>query len=373
MKIGKLTLDGYFNYGNLLQSYALQQILFNYADKVDTILHETNKFLPDTYWQQKWGLKDYIRRFLADYFHFRRDRYKHISREMVRQGKMRDWADRYIYQRKDITNLSSIVDEYDYFITGSDQVWNPYFAGRFDEFLLFAPTEKRLSYAASISAPEIPPEKLELYKKGLTEMQSLSLREQAGAKLVEQISGRKAEVHVDPTLLLTPDKWKAVSRQPTWYHGKDYILTYFLGNRPTVLLENISKKTGLPVVNLLDDNVYEHYVTGVDEFIWAIEHAKLVYTDSFHGTVFSILFRTPFIVCNRLGDDTSEKMGSRLDTLLSYFGLQNRRYMKKNDNFLKISLQVPDWSKVESVLTRERQRSAVYFKRVLHMSPKKIN
>lgn len=205
---------------------------------------------------------------------------------------------------------------------------------------------------------------MEQFKTGINGMHAIDVREQAGADLIEKLTGCKAEVHFDPTLLLTAEKWRTVSRQPTWYHGQDYILTYFLGKRPEAV-ERVAQETGLPVVNLLDEDVYEHYVTGVDEFIWAIEHAKLLYTDSFHGTVFSILFRTPFVICNRVGDAATEKMGSRIDTLLGYFGLENRRGTKANAYRIENPLASPDWSKVEPVLEKERKRSADYFEHVL--------
>ena len=115
----------------------------------------------------------------------------------------------------------------------------------------------------------------------------------------------------------------------------------------------------------MDEEVYEHYVTGPDEFIWAIEHAKLVYTDSFHGTVFSILFRTPFVVCDRVGDAVTEKMGSRIDTLLKLFGLESRRGTSANGYAIENPLAEPDWSNVDEVLARERKRSADYLNMVL--------
>lgn len=367
MYIGKITLDGYFNYGNLLQNYALQQVLLHYAERVDTLWHTEANFLPDTYWN--WGWKEPIK-YLINWKGFRSRFLKgNIGREMVRHGKLRDWAERYIHFRKDIKNLHNIADEYDYFVTGSDQVWNPYFpeeAYLKANFLSFAPSEKRLSYAASISAPDIPENKKNLYKTGFDGMHRLSLREQAGADLVQRISGRKAEVHVDPTLLLTTEEWDKVSRIPAWYHGEKYILTYFLGERPDEVIQKTAKDAGLSVVNLLDANVYEHYVTGVDEFIWAIKHASLVYTDSFHGTVFSILYRTPFVVCNRLGNSVTEKMGSRIDSLLGLFGLENRRGTSENGYAISNPMEDPDWSDVDAVLTRERNRSKNYFDEVFH-------
>ena len=145
------------------------------------------------------------------------------------------------------------------------------------------------------------------------------------------------------------------------------MLTYFLGRRPAQI-DAIAEELGLTVVNLLDENVYEHYVTGVDEFLWAIDHASLVYTDSFHGSVFSILFQTPFVVCDRYGTgkgDVSEKMGSRLDTLLGYFGFENRRTNQFKDYRIENPLQPPAWEHCEPVLAKERARSAEYLRRVL--------
>lgn len=166
-------------------------------------------------------------------------------------------------------------------------------------------------------------------------------------------------------MLLSADEWRKVSRVPSWYHGEDYILTYFLGNRPQEAIDKIERETGLKVVNLLDYSCYETYVTGIDEFIWAVEHAKLMYTDSFHGAVFSILFHIPFVVCNRVGSEIREKMGSRLDTLLGNFDLVERRASKESNYEIKNPLDLPKWSKADEVLAKERKRSDLYFKKNL--------
>ena len=365
MRIGKLTLDGYMNYGNLLQNYALQEVLLPYADTVETIWHSPDNFLPKAFW--KWGWKEPIK-YLINWKKYRTNfQNGHNGMEMVRQGKLRDWADRYIHFRYGVNQLQDIADEYDYFVTGSDQVWNPYFNDinyLRANFLLFAPSEKRISYAASISSPVIPKEELPVYKQGFEGMHGLSVREKAGADLVKQISGRDAEVHVDPTLLLTSEEWDKVSRKPAWYHGGEYILTYILGDRPNSAIQKFAEKAGLPVVNLLDTKVYGHYVTGVDEFLWAIKHASLMYTDSFHGTVFSILYRTPFVVCNRLGNEVTEKMPSRIDTLLGLFGLEDRRGTQDNDYRSSRPMDAPDWSDLDVVLEEERKRSETYLDRM---------
>lgn len=358
MRIGKITLDGYQNYGNVLQSYALQQVLSQYG-QVDCLWHSADNFMPRIWnkWNWKWCLK----------FLFNRNRFRtrlfspYQGMEIVRQGKIKDWCDRNIniVMREGI--LSNVSEEYDFFVVGSDQVWNPYNPTLEDCFLFFAPKEKRIAYAASFSCTELPTDKMAVFKKGIREMAHISVREELGAEMVEEIIEQNVPVVVDPTLLLSPNDWRKTYRQPTWYCGEDYILTYFLGERPD-FVSRLEEKTGMRVINCLDESIYEHYVMGPDEFLWAIDHAKLVYTDSFHGTVFSILFRTPFVVFNRAGNDIVKKMGSRIDTLLRYFGLESCRCMNKEDFDSKIVKKTPDWSKVETVLLQEKEKADNYLR-----------
>ncbi len=362
IRIAKFTLDGFYNYGNLLQSYALQQMLRNYSLHVHSIWTQRYNFLPDTWW--KW--REYIKYVLKP-----RDLNVEIGWEMARQARMRDFATRYIDMRFNV-DLSTIDRDYDSCVVGSDQVWNPLFDDFWQFFLDFVPKEKRLSYAASISTPDIPAQIRERYANRLKGMNTLSLREDAGAKLVERLTGRKAEVHVDPTLLLSANEWRQVSRAPSWkkeVNEGGFLLTYFLGKRPPEI-DQVAHELDLQIVNLLDKKNYEHYATGVDEFLWAVDHAALVYTDSFHGSIFSILFQTPFVVCDRWKNGkggTTEKMGSRIDTLLSYFGFEERRTNREHGYRIERPLIPPDWSKCEPVLQREWKRSDEYLRKALNV------
>ena len=365
IRIGKITLDGYNNYGNLLQSYALQQVLLEYGTIVETIWYETDNFIPRTYCR---GIGKKIAKYILDWNGFRADfKSAHWGRELVRQAKIKDWSDRYINIRYGISNIATISDKYDYFVVGSDQVWNPYFGDLKTTFLSFAESGKRVAYAASIACPQIPENKKKIYKDGFEGMDFISMREHEGAEIVKRFTGKDVSVVVDPTLLLSQDEWREVSRAPAWYHGEKYILTYFIGPMPDVV-HRIANETGLVLINLLDENVYEHYVTGVDEFLWAIEHASLVYTDSFHGTVFSIIFRRPFVVCDRVPrgskDKVSGQMSSRIDTLLDLFGLNDRRASRENDYYINNSLDMI-YPNLDPIFEREYRRSHQYLKRAL--------
>lgn len=364
MRIAKLTIDGYAGYGNVLQNYALQQALLQYSTTVDTIWHEKDNFLPRVW--GKWTWKEYVK-YILNFKDFRNKISNgHIGKEMVRQGKIKDWCDRFIHYRTDVKNLKDIVEEYDFFVVGSDQVWNPYSYYLNDNFLRFVPKRKRISYAASIAMPYIPDDKKKIFKKGIEEMAYVSVREQEAANILEKMTDKKIFVVIDPTLLLSCNEWNKLGRRPSWYHGQDYILSYFLGKEPTNTVEKISRSLNLPIVSLMNDMNYDYYVTGVDEFIWAIEHAKFIYTDSFHGTVFSIIFKRPFLVSNRVDQGIYNNMNSRIDSLLSLFDLENRKvdcnFQWENNKLLTINFHNAD-----TILLKEKAKANKFLRESLNI------
>lgn len=259
-----------------------------------------------------------------------------------------------------------LLNRYDYFITGSDQVWNPnYTSGSSIYFLTFAPKNKRISYAASFGVSEIPEEYIENYKKWLSEMPHLSVREEAGAKIVKDLTGREATVSLDPTMLLTKEQWLSISQVPSHKPKKGYLLTYFLGNIPKErenLLKDIAKRNDLEIVNLARVKEKIPYLTGPSEFIDYIDSASVFCTDSFHGAAFSILLETPFIVFERI--DNSPSMNSRIETLLTKFKLESRlvQNIKSNEQIFEI-----DYSHVPPILQKERDSSINYLKNALNI------
>ena len=204
----------------------------------------------------------------------------------------------YIVSKKHIPeNLS---DRYDYFITGSDQVWNPdNLHGTSFFFLTFAEQYKRIAYAPSFGVSEIKPEFIEDYKEWISGMYKLSVREDDGAKIIKKLTGRESPVLVDPTLLLTKEKWLSIAKEASNKPKDKYLLTYFLGGIPTQYKKEIkktAKENNLEIINLGDIKEKDTYQTGPSEFIDYINNCSVMFTDSFHGTVFSILFEKPFVV-----------------------------------------------------------------------------
>lgn len=365
LRIANLTLDGYFNYGNVLQRYAVCNLLMGLGAEVESLwFSQQAGFLPYLqshypWMKDSWDWKTWVKLGIN---------WKGATHEMfsgenaweaARSAVIKSFVDRYIPMRYDV-DFAKAADEYDYFVTGSDQVWNPYFADLKQLFIKFAPGGKRISYAASISCPEIPQDKLQMFIDGVRGMKAISVREQAGAELIEQLTGRKVEVVADPTMLVAAEKWREIARKPSWLKGDEEILTtYFLGKRPDDVINRLADEHGLKVVNILDERVFEHYAVAPEEWLWLIDNARLMYTDSFHGTVFSILFRTPFVVTERIEAGCASKMTSRIDTLLGKFALEDRRGTKENGYMIADPLHI-QYGDVDAVLAEDRRKAIIY-------------
>lgn len=314
-KIAIITLNGYFNYGNRLQNYALQTFLESLGFEVETIRLNKN------------GRSERIKSWL------RPVKYKLAGKsiELSRQKVFKQFSKKFISETNKTYNinddLSELSNRYDYFVIGSDQVWNPsmnktstaYFAD-------FAPQEKVISYAASFGISELSPNVEEIYKKGLLNLKGISVREEDGKHLVKKLVNKESEVLVDPTLLLTEEQWLKIATPIPNNIDKPYLLTYFLGGIPKKyedFIEKIRNDNDLEIINLGDPQDEETYATGPSEFLTYIKNSQIFLTDSFHGSVFSIIFDKPFVVFERVG---SKSMFSRLKTLLKLFKLQDRIY-----------------------------------------------
>lgn len=194
-------------------------------------------------------------------------------------------------------------------------------------------------------------------------MTYLSVREEAGAKIIKELTGKDAFVHVDPTMLLTKEQWLSISETPLNKPSKPYLLTYFLGDIPIKRmkkLKEIAKNNNLELVNLAQIKDRKSYLTGPKEFIDYINSASVLCTDSFHGAVFSILLETPFIIFN--GEGKTPSMNSRIETLLKKFNLESRFFdkIKLNDDVFEIN-----YSHIDNILEKERNNSLNYLKNAL--------
>ena len=353
MKIAQITLTGYFNYGSILQKFGLQHTLKKFAGSVEAFWIAAPRLFSETI-NERYGqcvLKK-ERKDNPDYME------AFYRREAVRQAKFRDFENLYIKTRFDIPYLEDLADEYDFFVVGSDTVWNPNWNQSYI-FLEFVPREKKIAYAPSIAAPEIPDDKKELFRQGISNFNYVSVREENAAKLIKELTGRDVPVLPSPIFLPTEEEWLAVAQKPTWFNEKyknGYILTYYLRNLPPPEVKKLSAELGLPVINLLDAENFNHFTAGPAEFVWLFKNASLIFTNSFGGINFSILFRRPFINREISKDNMGVAMSSRITSLLKLFGLEDRRPTPDKALTAEAVMNI-DFSQRDEVLPFERARA----------------
>ena len=330
-KIAIITIYDNDNYGNRLQNYATQEVLKKEGFEVITI---KNHYLLN----KDCNNIEYI-------FQIN----KNINTTTLYVTKF---------------NLKKLNKKYDLFICGSDQVWNPEFR-RLTSFdlLEFADDTKKVAFAASFGTSKLDEQFTKKVSKSLKKFKNLSVREDAGKRIVENLTGRKdCEVLLDPTMLLEKEEWEKIERKPKNLDTKEkYILNYFLGKISDDNMEkikNYAQKNNYKIINILDRKD-PYYNTGPSEFLYLEHHAELICTDSFHSCVFAILYNRPFYVFDRV-DNKIKSINSRIDTLLNKLSLQNRKFnseillnQNKRDKITEENLEI------------ERSKAFKYIKNVL--------
>ena len=357
MRIATLTLNVYYNYGNMLQKFALYRTLEKFANFVEVLWHPCTKiFTP-------YELE--IERFKINNMSDAAD----AAFKSVREYKFREFHNTNMHTRFDVPYLDDLVDDYDFFVVGSDQVWNPDFD--FDgRFLEFAPPEKRIAYAASIGVSELPPNVTDYYREKISEMPHVSLRERDGVDIVEKLTGKRPLQAIDPVFLLTADEWRQIAKPPVWLNQKryerGYLLTYFFSGNPPEQVKTLAAELDLPLINLFDRKNFDYYVIGIEEFLYLVDHATLLCTQSFHGTAFATIFKRPFITYKVAPHVI--KIFSRMESLLELFGLSERA----TDLDLKLKVDDPlkiDFTRRDEILPVERDKAFNFLSKALNTEP----
>jgi len=361
-KIAIITLNGYVNYGNRLQNFALQEVLKTYGFDVETILIKREKTRSSPLRQKIFTILKNMFKSKIGVIWFLTLKWEWLISEELRIKKFKEFTLKYIVE-KDL-NLSfdnvpdNLSDLYDFFVAGSDQVWNPDFNNISPiYFLTFADAHKRLAYAPSFGVSQLEDSISEKYKIWLNDFNKLSVREDDGAKIIKELTGRDAPVLVDPTMLLTKEKWLEIAVNSEKIKGK-YLLTYFLGEiskSDKKQINDIAKKNNLKIINLADIREKNIYRTGPSEFIEYINSCSILCTDSFHGLIFAILLEKPFIAYRRV--EKANSMYSRVNTLLDKFNLDCR---KSENIVINDQLFNVDYSHIPPVLDSERKKAFDY-------------
>lgn len=317
------------NYGSALQAYALQKYIENVSGADVYII---DYHFPNQYHKNAKTLKKAIRDILGiahDYL---------IGGRYCRVKRFNDFYNNFLklssIKYHDPILLKENPPEGDIFITGSDQVWNVYTMKNDGSFYLdFIPPDRRkIAFGSSFSIKKIPIQFHTQIKRYLSQYSAIGVRERTGCEFIKSLNlPEKIEIKnvCDPTLLLSSDEYHSIAVKSKLKIDGDYILVYMLNYafnpKPTItdaarLAANYyGCKVVLIGVNHLsyDGNVIYKNDFGPSEFCWLFEHAKYVVTSSFHGTMFSVIYRKPFVSIV-----SAEDTDSRQTDLLIKIGLE---------------------------------------------------
>lgn len=377
-----------YNYGGLLQAYALQTVLNKLGAKAETLSYKANG-----------GWKIYLKNLIAILksnilkplgwkiivelivaylkYPFQTSFMNEYTDELEKRKKLFDE-----FMEKDIVHsevydhntVKQCVDYYDCFITGSDQVFHP---SKYDDsyFLAFVPDEKpKYSYAASVGKSFLSKKEIEYMKKYLERFQGISVREDSAKKTFDSVMEKDIKVLLDPTLLLDKDEWCCKEREVQI--GTPYMLVYLLGSRKEnfELIQKCADILHLPIVYLpspgktygREDKMFGDihlFDAGPKEFLYLIHNADFICTDSFHGTVFSVLYEKQFLAFKRNKDSDKRSMNDRIYTLLKQLKLSDRIASANSINYQVV--EKIHFEEVKECLNKIRKNSVEYLENIV--------
>lgn len=371
-----------YNYGSSLQAYAMQRILEKLGFPNQILNYDESSRKP--LWRLRPLLEDLVYRVMhiAPMLtkHLFPWKFKYLCERDEQIKKFNNFEKTYLKLTpaayRSSRMLARAVSGCDICICGSDQIWSP---------LLFDPSffldfckgtsAKTVSYAPSFGVSEVISHRAEI-RDLLNGIDIISVREKEGAEIIRELTGRNVPVVLDPTLLLEADDWRAIARPPK--RANPYILCYFLGEKriPHQVLSKLRQVTGYDLLNVCTFRTRNDIIGDQDctlspeEFLGAVANAAFVCTDSFHGTIFSILFERPFFTFERFGKERTGQ-NSRIYTLLDRLGLTGR-LMPFDHGYNPDALPI-EYGSVEDALNRSRKTSLEFLESALQTCTSKPN
>ena len=375
-KVGIVSCYFKNNYGSMLQAYATKKILDNNNIPNETINIDNNidfkkgkrkyyasqlfdfKFIKSKFGMIKLKLDKKIVKDLGKNISIRDSKYKEFRKEFNLSISCPDY--------KSLSEMAAA--KYSDVIVGSDQLWLPVNVVSDYYTLNWVPDNiNKISYATSFGISKIPDKYTDEYKKFLSRINYLSVREESGKKICDNY-GIASKVVCDPTILLTKEEWEQEAVQERIISDK-YILCYFLGNNieHRKFAEKLRDKTGYKIVSLNHADEYVKYsdtfadITPYDigprEWINLIKNAEYVCTDSFHGTVFSLLFNKTFFDFRRYSENNKMSTNSRIDSLLDLAGVDKNRILTGNEDVDTVIKYKINYNNVNKNIDKIRQES----------------
>lgn len=276
----------------------------------------------------------------------------------------------------DWDELHKACNNYASVVVGSDQLWLPSNIAGDYYTLTFVPDDvNKIAYATSFGVSKISKRQETKAKKFLSRINYLSAREESGQKIIKEITGRDTQLVCDPALLLTAKEWDEEVAPERIIKDK-YIFCYFMGDNPwqREFVKELKKRTGYKIISLLhldqyiktDENYIDEapYDISPTQFINLVKYAEIVCTDSFHGTVFSLIYGKRFFTFMRFSESATLSTNSRISTLLKCAGVENRLVSKDAniDELLSLDINIEE---IQQRLNNFRNESIEYLMKAL--------
>ena len=379
-KVGICACYDNYNYGSMLQAYATQKAISEMGYENEFISYKKKKTIKFILKSIPRAFNEYFIRAKIDEIKRNKEFNKHPEvKENIKLRKKAfiEFGKKY-YENisKDYNGYKELKEgakNYDSVVVGSDQLWLPIgLASNFYNLMFVPDNVNKISYATSFGVSKIPWYQLKRTKRYLKRINYLSTRELKGKEIIKNVAGLEAKVVVDPTLLFNKEQWDKFVPDEKVLNEK-YIFCYFLGDtiqhREEVKELAEEKKLKIVTIPHLDNFVeydetfgdYRLYDVDPAKFINLIRNAEYVCTDSFHGTVFSLLNHKKFITFNRFNEKSKNSRNSRIDSLCSQIGIQDRRY---DGNIFNIDNEI-EYSQVDDRIEYLRQDSREFLKKAL--------
>ena len=370
------------NYGTSLVGYALVKKLQQLGYDVEIINYIKRLTLNDKI-RYAWNAVrcGEIKKFL--YEASKKDAYKgnpqYIQNIKTRTEAVEKYKEKNLYPLfHDYVGFDSLCEgstRYSAIIVGSDQVWLPLSLPNKFFNLLFADDKvRKVAYASSFGVSEIPAFQRKATGAYLDRFYRISVREQKGREIVEELSHQNAEVVADPTILLDSKEWEKECDKSQVVVPEPYIFCYFLGSNQDArhAANELKAKTGYKIIALrhMDEYVPEDeqfgdeapYNVNPNDFVKLISRASYVCTDSFHCTAFSIQFHRQFMTFYRFAENSKNGRNSRIDSLFNVLGISRERIFNGDVSLIDRSV---DWTTVDNNLIKHRKRSIEYIRDAL--------
>lgn len=356
-KVGIITWHYYFNFGSALQAFALQKLILDLGYDVQ-IINYRKQLLQQSYW------KSFIKLLL----HYSIGLFSRRFFDKTSKVNAQVFQDTYLRQTKQFDvpeELEQVAKEYGCLVYGSDQIWAPNVYKSIYMGAYVPSGVRKISYAASIGLNDIPADLVPAYIQNLSSYSSISVREEEGHRLLKDKCGIHSTVVLDPTLMIDANTYYGMQKPVKGISGK-FLYCYFLNKEHKYrdIVVEYAQRHGLQIIGSSENDKDSEWMQrlsniGADQFLWLINNSEAVFTDSYHGSIFSLLFHNKLWIFVRFNEDNPICQNSRIRQLQNYFEIEHRiiSQNKKIDESIEI-----DYDDFESKLSELRKSSLAYLK-----------